>query len=473
MILRMSSNDSVSAIVLAAGEGTRMKSERAKVLHTVAGRPIIDYVVAAALDAQVKDVIVVVGHQREAVTAHLDRAFGERVRTVVQAEQRGTGHAVQCALPALPNEAQAALLLYGDTPLIRDEDLGRLMAARAEGDHPLGMLTCRLSDPMGYGRIIRDERGAIRGVREERDASEPERAIDEVNPGVYVARLNFLSVSLARLSPDNDQGELYLTDIVSMAARVGQVAAQSAPSWTLMGINDRAQLAQAEERMVRRIAKRWQKQGASIAAGARIEAGVEIGRDAVIEHGVVLRGRTRVGAGARIDVGCVLTDVEVAERAYVKPYSVCSESVIGPEAQIGPFAHLRPASHIEARARVGNFVETKKTRLREGAKANHLAYLGDGDVGPGANVGAGTIFCNYDGVQKHRSVLGQGAFIGSNSQLVAPVEIGAGAYVASGSTITADVPPDALAIGRARQVNKEGYAKALREKLAADAAQKK
>ena len=278
--------------------------------------------------------------------------------------------------------------------------------------------------------------------------------------------------ALAKITTDNAQGELYLTDIVAQAAKAGGAAVVVArDASSLVGINDRAQLAAAEEVLYGRIADRLRRGGVTIRTSARVDAGVVVEADAVIEHAVVLRGQTRVGAGARIDVGSVLTDVVVEAGASVKPYTVASQSSIGAGAQIGPFSHLRPDSQIEADAHIGNFVETKKTVVRKGAKANHLAYLGDGDIGEGANVGAGTIFCNYDGFRKHRTEIGPGAFIGSDSQIVAPVKIGAGAYVATGTTVTRDVPEDALAIGRVKQENKEGYAAKLKARLK-DAAKK-
>ncbi|XXU92475.1 bifunctional UDP-N-acetylglucosamine diphosphorylase/glucosamine-1-phosphate N-acetyltransferase GlmU [Sorangium sp. So ce1153] len=465
-----------TAVILAAGQGTRMKSARPKVLHELCGRPMLHYVVDAALAAGASDVVVVVGHGRDEVSAALDKAFsahGKSVRTALQPEQRGTGDAVRCAMPQLKPSTEAVLILCGDTPLLDPGQLTQLLDALAgAGDAPMALLTAQVTDPTGYGRMLRDGSGRVIGIREHKDASPEERAITEVNPGVYLARSAFLERALAGLTTDNAQGELYLTDIVAQAAKVGGAAAVVArDAGSLVGINDRAQLAAAEEVLYGRIADRLRKGGVTIRTSARVDAGVVVEADAVIEHAVVLRGQTRVGAGARIDVGSVLTDVVVEAGASVKPYTVASQSSIGAGAQIGPFSHLRPDSQIEADAHIGNFVETKKTVVRKGAKANHLAYLGDGDIGEGANVGAGTIFCNYDGFRKHRTEIGPGAFIGSDSQIVAPVKIGAGAYVATGTTVTRDVPEDALAIGRVKQENKEGYAAKLKARLK-DAAKK-
>jgi len=460
-----------TAIVLAAGKGTRMKSDIPKVLHHVAGAPMIDHVVQAALDAGADDAVVVVGHRRDLVETHLAERFGDRVRTAVQAEQKGTGHAVICALPEL-GDATTALLLYGDTPLVRSDDLQRLVEVR--GDAKVALITCHVPEPKGYGRILRAG-GVVTAIREQRDCDADQLKIAEVNPGMYAVDVGFLREALDALTPDNDQGELYLTDIVSMAAKRRSVADCDADHRTLVGVNDRSQLAAAEDDLYRRIGNDLRRAGCTIRSSARIDVGVEVGSDAIVEHNVVLRGKTRIGPKARIDVGCVLEDVEVATEAYLKPYTVASEAKIGERAQAGPFAHLRPQSQLDEEAKIGNFVEMKKTRLRKGAKASHLAYLGDGDVGENANIGAGTIFCNYDGFQKHKTTIEAGAFIGSDSQIVAPVTIGAGAYVGTGTTVTKDVPADALAIGRAKQANKEGYATRLRGRMKAakEAAQKK
>jgi bifunctional UDP-N-acetylglucosamine pyrophosphorylase / glucosamine-1-phosphate N-acetyltransferase len=384
----------------------------------------------------------------------------------VQAEQLGTGHAARCALPLL-GEARGAFLLYGDTPQIESSLLRGLADAwSAQPGAAMGMVTCRLSNPTGYGRVLRGPDGSVVAIREQRDCTPDEAAVNEVNPGVYIFSTEFLRDALPRLKAQNAQGEFYLTDTIEMAVPQG-LATVEAEAGPLAGINDRAQLQAAAAAVHARVAERWRHEGATVRAGAVIDDTVTLSADCTIEPHTVLRGQTRVGPGARIDVGSVLDDSEVAAGAYVKPYSVLTQARVGEKAQIGPMAHLRPGSVIGVDAHIGNFVETKNTTLHRGAKANHLAYLGDGEIGEEANVGAGTIFCNYDGFQKHRTTIGPRAFIGSDSQLVAPVTIGEGAYVATGTTVTKDVPPDALAIARTPQQNKEGYAARLRGRLKA------
>jgi len=456
------------AIVLAAGHGKRMRSALPKVMHLLSGRPLVHYPIQRAIEAGATRVVVVVGHERERVAPYLLETFGDKVSLAVQHEQLGTGHAALQGLPWLPDDADRTLVLYGDTPLLVASDLVRLADALDRApDASLAMLTCTTSDPAGYGRILRDPTGRVTGVREDRDLTDTERNIREVNPGVYCARVDFLATALAGLRPDNAQGELYLTDVVALAAVRHAVVDVAGDPSSLVGINDRAQLGEADRMMQRRIIDALRRSGVTIGEGVRIDDTVRIEPDATIEANVVLRGSTRVASGARIDVGTVVDNAEIGPGAWVKPYCVITDSVVGPQAQLGPFAHLRPQTVVGEGAHLGNFVETKKTVLHKGAKANHLAYLGDGEIGEGANVGAGTIFCNYDGFQKHKTVIGRGAFIGSDSQIVAPVTVGENAYVATGTTVTRDVPPDALAIARVRQENKEGYASKLRQRLAA------
>jgi bifunctional UDP-N-acetylglucosamine pyrophosphorylase/glucosamine-1-phosphate N-acetyltransferase len=462
--------ETTTAIVLAAGQGTRMKSALPKVMHPVAGLPIVHYGVQAALDAGCGEVVVVVGYGRETVEAYVARAFaGRRVRTAVQEKQLGTGDAARAGLAALGGQPDKVLVMNGDVPLVGGDDLRAV--ARALDEQRLASLaiaTCLVEDPSGYGRILR-KRGQVELVREDRDLQgDEERSVREINAGIYVANIALFREALATLTPNNAQGELYLTDIVAFASNAGErIATVALGADVLAGVNDRQQLDEVERMMLGKIASRWRRAGATVRQGARIEPHVLLEEDVTIESGAVLRGHTRVRRGATVDVGCVLTNVDVGEHAVIKPYSVGVDSRIGARAQVGPFAHLRPDSELGEEAHVGNFVETKKTRMGKGAKANHLSYLGDGVIGEGANVGAGTIFCNYDGFRKHTTTIEAGAFIGSDSQLVAPVTVGANAYVATGTTVTRDVPENALAIGRARQENKEGYAPRLRARLKA------
>jgi len=457
-----------SAIVMAAGQGTRMKSATPKVLHPVAGRPLFHYPVRAALASGCDDVVVVVGHGRDVVSAYLAREFGERVRTAVQEEPRGTGDATRAGLAGIDPRATRVLVCNGDIPLLLADDLDRVIRAfDAHDGAALALATCHLEDPTGYGRILRDEAGAILAIREHRDlASDREREVREINPGIYLASAAFFHEAIASFRSNNAQGEIYLTDIVAYAHEHGKkTVGVPSRAEVLVGVNDRNDLVRAEEAMYERIATTWRVRGATVRPGARVDDGVDLAEDVVVESGACLRGATRVGRGSQIDVGCVLTDVTIGEDVRIRPYSVLATSMISSRAQIGPFSHVRPDSAIGEEVHIGNFVETKNTRLERGAKANHLAYLGDGIVGAGANIGAGTIFCNYDGFSKHTTVIESGAFIGSDSQIVAPVTVGEGAYVATGTTITRDVPKGALAISRVRQENKEGYADRLRARL--------
>ncbi|MBX3234010.1 MAG: bifunctional UDP-N-acetylglucosamine diphosphorylase/glucosamine-1-phosphate N-acetyltransferase GlmU [Labilithrix sp.] len=463
--------EKTTAIVLAAGQGTRMKSSLPKVMHTVAGRPLVHYPVRAALDAGCANVVVVVGHGREQVEAYLAKAFGSNVTTAVQKEQRGTGDAAKAGLSGVGTSCERILLFYGDVPMLRAEDIGPVAKKLDEApDAAVAMATCTIDDPTGYGRVLRDAKGEIVEIREHRDLeTDAEKATKEWNPGIFAASRAFFEEALATLEPNNAQGEYYLTDIVAYAIEKGRrVVGVHSDAAVMDGVNDRHQLAQIDRAMVERIVKKHRVAGVTIRDGARIEDGVTIEQDATIESFAVLRGETKIGKGALVDVGCVLTNAVVDAGAALKPYSVVSDAVVRTRAQVGPFSHLRPESEVGEEAHVGNFVELKKTRLDKGAKANHLAYLGDGFVGEGANIGAGTIFCNYDGFSKHVTRIGKGAFIGSDSQLVAPVTIGDGAYVGTGTTVTKDVPPDALAIGRAKQENKEGYGPRLRARLKAE-----
>lgn len=454
-----------TAIILAAGKGTRMKSALPKVMHTLSGRPIVHYPVRAALDAGCTDVVVVVGHGKEHVTAYLDKAFGSNVRTAVQETQNGTGDAARAGLAAVSSDAERLLIFYGDVPLLEASDVAAVLAK----DAAFALATCVVPDATGYGRILRGDDGRVVEIREHKDLrTDAERAVREINPGIFASSRAFFAEALASLKPINAQGELYLTDVVAAARAKGiRIETIDSRGEVLVGINDRAQLAEADELLQRRILGKWRREGVTIRGGARIDDSVVLEADATVEANAVLRGTTTVAAGAIIDVGAVLNDAIIGAGTHVKPYSVVDRSNVGQRVQIGPFCHVRPESDLGDEVHVGNFVETKKTRMAKGSKANHLAYLGDGIVGERVNVGAGTIFCNYDGFAKHTTTIEDDAFIGSDSQLVAPVRIGRGAYVATGTTVTRDVPQDALAISRVKQENKEGYASKLRARMKA------
>lgn len=464
------SSDSPLVLIMAAGQGTRMKSERAKVLHELAGRSMIGWVVRAAKAAGADRVVAILGHKSQSVAAALDAAFGAgAVEVALQLEQRGTGHAVQSAMPALAGEPddRIVVILSGDAPLLDSARIAELSAACAASPAGMALLSTRPDRVMPYGRLVRDGgTGKLLRIVEWVDASAEERAIADCNAGFYAVRLGHLRRDLATLRADNNKGELYLTDLVAHAAARGGATAIDAPFTEVSGINDRVDLAAVEKVARRRINEGWMRQGVTMIDPEQtfIDADITaIGGDVWLGPGVHLRGKTSVGAGARIDAGCVLTDSQVAEGAYLKPYTILSESAIGQRAQLGPFTHCRPGTRVDEDAHLGNFVETKKTHLMAGAKANHLAYLGDASVGAKANIGAGTITCNYNGFSKQKTVIEAGAFIGSDTQLVAPVTVGRDAYVGAGSTITKDVPRASLALTRVKQVNIEGWADRFRE----------
>jgi bifunctional UDP-N-acetylglucosamine pyrophosphorylase/glucosamine-1-phosphate N-acetyltransferase len=454
---------------MAAGLGTRMKSERAKVLHEVAGRPMIVWAIETARAAGAGRVVAILGHQNERVKDVLDARYGAgAIDIAIQTEQKGTGHAVQSALPALKNEPddRIVVILSGDAPLLQSHRISELVDACAKNPSGLAILSTVPHRPMPYGRLVRDAAGKLLKIVEHPDATEEERKIKDTNAGFYAVRLEHLRNDLETLRADNAKGELYLTDLVARAAARGGATSIDAPFDEVSGINDRVDLAAVDAAARKRIVERWMREGVSFVdpASAYVDADVgPIGKDSWIGPGVVLRGRTQIGDRTRIDAGCVLTDVTVAADVNVKPYSVLTEAVVGDRAQIGPFSHCRPGSKLDEDVHMGNFVETKKTHLMAGAKANHLAYLGDANVGQKANIGAGTITCNYDGFAKHVTTIEAGAFIGSDSQLVAPVTVGRDAFVGAGSTVTKDVPRGALALTRVKQVNVEGWADRFRE----------
>jgi bifunctional UDP-N-acetylglucosamine pyrophosphorylase/glucosamine-1-phosphate N-acetyltransferase len=448
----------LAAIVLAAGKGTRMKARRAKVLHEVCGRPLAWYPVRRALDLGADPVVVVVGHQAVEVEAALRRHLPDApLRFVVQEEQLGTAHAVRSARPALRGFDGEVLILSGDTPLLTADTLRAVVGRR--GRAALAFATMTLDNPGGYGRVVHAPDGGPALVVEERDATPEERTIREVNAGLYCAEAAFLWKTLGKVGARNAQGEFYLTDLVALAAEgAGAVAARVSPV-EAAGVNDQEELSLAARALTRRTAQALMRSGVTLEDPERFDCdeGVVVGHDTVIEPGVRLRGATRVGAGCRIGQGSILTDMEVADGVTVNPYCVFDRSSVATAAVVGPFTRLRPGSEVGEGVHLGNFVELKKTRMGKGAKANHLTYLGDATVGAGTNVGCGTVTCNYDGEKKHPTVIGERVFVGSDAILVAPITIGDGAYIAAGSTLTEDGPGGALALGRARQANKEGW----------------
>ncbi len=458
----------VACVILAAGKGTRMKSGQAKVLHPLLGRPLVSYPIERAEELGAAPIVAILGHQRERVEQAITARHGAgKVAFVEQAEQRGTGHAVRLGLAPLKGWDGVVLILSGDVPLLRTETL-KALVAKAKKSGGLAMLTAHVPDPTGYGRIVRDAKGKVTGIVEHKDATEEQRRITEINAGIYAAPVEFVRKAVAKLEPKNAQGEYYLTDIVAPAARTIGVEAVVAAHEEVAGINDRRQLVEAEQVMNARLVARW-SEGATFRdpAGTVVEPDVEIGSDVEIGRGVALRGRTKIGDGAVIGDGVLLVDAVVGAGAEVKAYSVATEAQIGAGAKIGPFAHLRPGTELADDVHVGNFVETKKTKMGRGSKANHLTYLGDAVVGEKVNVGAGTITCNYNGYEKRQTIIEDGAFIGSDSQLVAPVRVGKRAVVGAGATITQDVPEGALALTRVEQKNVEGYADKVAARYAA------
>ena len=451
------------SVILAAGKGTRMKSELVKVLHPVAGRPMVRYPVEAALEIGSARILAVAGHQHERVAAALQ---GLQVDIVLQAEQLGSGHAVLMAGPHLQGYAGDVLILCGDVPLITPATLQMFLAAHREGSACVSVLTVELADPACYGRILRNAGGDLMRIVEHRDANPIQRAIREINTGIYCCRAPFLFEALEKVKTDNDQGEYYLPDIVAIAAAAGMKvqAVLTADFAEVAGINDRADLAGAERAMQARIARRHMTNGVTLVdpAATYIDADVRIGADTVVHPGTALRGVTEIGSGCTIDMHCMIQDSKIGNLVHVQPSCVIEKSSIADSAVIGPFAHLRPEAVLEEGAHVGNFVEVKKSRIGRGSKVNHLTYIGDADIGAGVNVGAGTITCNYDGKRKHPTIIEDHVFIGSNTALVAPVTIHKNALIGAGSTITKDVPENALAVARGMQKNYENFSR-LRE----------
>jgi bifunctional UDP-N-acetylglucosamine pyrophosphorylase/glucosamine-1-phosphate N-acetyltransferase len=450
----------LSIVVLAAGQGKRMKSDLPKVLQPLAGKPLLQHVVDCARSLGVADVHVVYGHGGERVRAAFD---GQQLHWALQAEQLGTGHAMMQAMPAVPDD-HLVLVLYGDVPLVRADTLRTLIAkADAADAKTLALLSVMLDDPTGYGRVLRDNAGNVYRIVEQKDASKKELAVREGNSGILAAPAGALKRWLGSLKNDNAQGEYYLTDVVGLAVRENfRVEAIVAPTVAeVLGVNDKVQLAELEAEYRRLRARELMLAGVTVIDPARLDVrgDVEVGRDVTLDVNVVLEGRVKLGDRVRIGAGCVLRNVTVDADTIVEPLCVLVDAVIGAECNVGPFARMRPGAKLERGAHVGNFVEIKNTTLGEGSKANHLTYLGDAIIGKKVNVGAGTITCNYDGVNKWPTTIEDGAFIGSGTMLVAPVTIGAGGTTGAGSTITKSAPRGELTLERAKQHTLSGWSR--------------
>ena len=472
----MASND-FAVVVLAAGKGTRLKSNVAKVLHRVGGHTLVEHVVQACKGSGARRICVVVGHQAEEVAA-IVTPMG--AKTVLQQPQRGTGHAVLIARRAI-GSAKYVMVLPGDAPLVRAETLKTLMRTHVQSGAAATLLTAVLSDPTGYGRIVRQgndlSSGRVSAIVEQSQLAENQREINEVNSSIYCFTAANLWPVMTRLRPNNSHRELYLTDAIAPLAAAGEpvMALVASDAAEIVGCNTRAELAEADRTFRRRAADELMNSGVSIQFPETvvIDAGVTVGPDSFIGANVQLLGRTKIGANCTIGAGSILSDMILADGVLVKPYSVLNASQAASGAQIGPFAHFREQVVLKENARIGNFVEAKKTVLGRKAKAMHLSYLGDARIGDESNIGAGTITCNYDGVHKNPTTIGRGVFIGSDTALVAPVRVGDGAYVAAGSVISENVPADALGIARGRQTNKAGWARARRRELAKEKPAKK
>jgi bifunctional UDP-N-acetylglucosamine pyrophosphorylase/glucosamine-1-phosphate N-acetyltransferase len=461
------SNHDLAIVILAAGKGTRLKSGLAKVLHRAGGRSLIEHVIRACAPLGAKQTIVVVGHQADFVTSMVEPLGAE---TVLQQPQHGTGHAMQVARRAL-GRAKLAVVLPGDAPLVRTETLKALVAAHRAGNAAATLLTAVLADPSGYGRILRKSETSVAAIVEESQLTPDQRELNEINSAIYCFTLDKLWPALAHVKPNNHHRELYLTDTIAvMTAKNETVLAEVAPDpREVLGCNTRADLAEVDRIFRERKCAALMDSGVTIQLPETvlIDPEVTAGEDTVIEPGVQLLGKTKIGARCMIRTGSVLTDTLLGDDVTVEPHCVVTQSRLDDRVIIGPFARLRLDNHVKAGARIGNFVELKKSTIGEGTKAMHLTYLGDTKIGAKSNIGAGTITCNYDGFHKFSTSIGNKVFIGSDSALVAPVRIGDGAYVAAGSTITENVPADALAIARGRQVNKTGWASKKRRELAA------
>ncbi len=460
----LSKTSSFAIVIMAAGKGTRLKSKRAKVLHEIGGQPLLAHVIKAAKQVvSAEDIYVIIGHQAEQVRAAVE-PLG--VKFILQAEQRGTGHAIMCAREHAQHY-QNLLVLSGDVPLIRPETIQRVRDFHLNKKAAMTILTAEPADPFGYGRMVRAGGDRVKAIVEQKALTKSQQKIREINSGIYAFATKPLFANIDRLRADNAHHELYLTDMAALLvkAKMPVMALKADDPAEVLGANTLAELAALDATLRARKCSDLMSSGVSIYRPETcvIDPEVEIGADTILEPFVQILGKTRIGSECRIRSFSVISDSEIAGNVLIRPGCILDQAQVAAGALIGPYSHLRPGSEIGEGAHVGNFVETKKARLGRGAKANHLTYLGDSEIGEQVNVGAGTITCNYDGVNKHMTVIEEGAFIGSDATLVAPVRIGKGAYVAAGSTITEDVPAEALALGRSRQVIKQGWARQRRE----------
>jgi bifunctional UDP-N-acetylglucosamine pyrophosphorylase/glucosamine-1-phosphate N-acetyltransferase len=458
----------VTVVILAAGLGTRMKSRRAKVLHCAGGKPLVEHVVSTALRlAPAERIFVVVGHQADEVRRSVSTPG---IGFIEQAEQKGTGHAVMVGRHRLASLDGLLVVLYGDCPLLRAETLERLIEAEISSGAAATLLTADMADPTGYGRVIRDARGLVAEIVEQKAASPAQLAIREANMGIYCFSGDLFWQHVDRLRTDNPASEYYLTDMAAILTGAGHAveALRIDDAREALGINTRIELAEVDALLRGRKLRELMLAGVTIEKPetVSIDADVSIGIDTVVEPFAQILGRARIGENCRIGACSVVRNSELGESVEIAPFTLVEDSRLDRGVHAGPFARLRMNNHVEEGAHIGNFVELKKTHMGAGAKANHLAYLGDSLIGARSNIGAGTITCNYDGARKNVTTIGEGAFVGSNSTLVAPLEIGQGSYIGAGSVITKPVPPDALAVGRAHQVVKEGWAKKRRERNA-------
>jgi bifunctional UDP-N-acetylglucosamine pyrophosphorylase / glucosamine-1-phosphate N-acetyltransferase len=462
----MAAASDTAIVILAAGKGTRMRSELAKVLHRAGGRTLLEHVIRACQPLKPAQVLVVVGHQAKEVSAVAEEMGGQ---PILQQPQRGTGHAMQVARRAIRKSAKLALVVPGDAPLLRPETLAALLDTHRRGEAAATLLSAELDDPTDYGRVLRDSEGRVQAIVEEKAATPEQRAIREVNSSIYSFTLDRLWPALKALRPDNFHRELYLTDAVGwLRERNERLLAQVASDANeILGCNTRAHLAEVDRIFRARKAAELMTSGVTIYLPETVVIDPEVtaGTDTLIEPGAQLLGKTRIGMRCKIGAGSILKDVRVDDDSSIAAYSLLDSSRVGTTAQVGPFSRLRPGADIRPGAHIGNFVEVKNSVVHEGAKAMHLTYLGDASVGSESNIGAGTITCNYDGVAKHPTTIGKRVFIGSDTALVAPIRVGDGAYVAAGSTVTENVPTDALAIARGRQANKPGWAAKRRREM--------